>query len=182
MLSKKDKAALYATVVEQTKANGYAVLPQDKANELDADKVELNAAVAGLPDGHIGVRALDISGASNGAVQAAKSQVVRPVFTLDSNIEKPAMRRGGAGNSMYPFAQMQPGQSFFVPVSATMPNVQKTFPSIVSSAARRFGKPTGATRVNKKGKTVPVLVSDRKFSTRSVEENGVKGVRVWRDA
>jgi hypothetical protein len=181
MLSKKEKASLYATVVEQTKANGYAVLPQDKANELDPEKVELNAAVAGLPDGHIGVRALDISTVS-GASSEQSAPKERPVFTLDSGIVKPAMRRGGAGNSMYPFAQMQPGQSFFVPVSAAMPNVQKTFPSIVSSAARRFGKPTGQTRVNAKGKTVQVLAYDRKFSTRSVEENGVKGVRVWRDS
>jgi hypothetical protein len=42
------------------------------------------------------------------------------------------------------------------------------------------GNHCGIFRQNRRGEVVPVMVETRKFVVRSVEENGVKGARVWR--
>lgn len=86
---------------------------------------------------------------------AAKAPELETV-KLDSNIALPDMRR--AGRSIYPFAEMKVGQSFFVGESQRNPK------SVM----------TAASAIQKK--------IESKFVTRTVTENGKAGVRVWRTA
>ncbi|OHD25438.1 MAG: hypothetical protein A2Y38_12820 [Spirochaetes bacterium GWB1_59_5] len=105
-------------------------------------------------------------------------------FVLEANVPVPTIKRGGRGGEVYPFDEMAPGQSFFVAADEDKPNPAKSLASTVSSATARYSVPAedGSTKTNKKGETVPVMVEVRKFVVRSVEENGVKGARVWRTA
>lgn len=105
-------------------------------------------------------------------------------FVLEAGVPLPTIKRGGRGGEVYPFDEMGVGQSFFVAASEDKPNPAKSLASTVSSATARYVVPSsdGATKTNKKGETVPVMVEVRKFVVRSVEENGVKGARVWRTA
>ena len=64
-------------------------------------------------------------------------------------------RPGGMGR-VYPFAMMEIGESFFVPKTP-----RQHFNGSNSYATRKLG---------------------RKFATRTLIENGVKGTRVWRTA
>lgn len=76
------------------------------------------------------------------------------MFEVRSNVPMPAATREGFSKpSKYPFATMEVGDMFFVPAA------KKSFSSLVSAAGKRL---------------------DRKFSTRSVSENGVTGIGCWR--
>lgn len=101
-------------------------------------------------------------------------------FTIEDGIEMPAVKRGGRSADTYPFDALKQGQSFFVPNTEDKPNAAKSLASTVSSANARYAVPAedGSTRVNRKGKTVPVMVEQRKFQVRPVEG----GARVWRVA
>ena len=98
--------------------------------------------------------------------------------------------RGGGAPKIYPFDDLQVGQSFFVPVSEKHPDPVKTLGSTVSSANMRFAEETGETKVverSKRGKgnkleldangnkiiekkEVPVYKFTRKFEIRGVEK------------
>lgn len=78
------------------------------------------------------------------------------MFTVDKNVSLPLDTRGPGRAPMYPWLDMEVGDSFFVPESIQLPNA-------VSRAAYIFGKRHGL-----------------KFTRRSVQEVGVKGVRIWR--
>lgn len=76
------------------------------------------------------------------------------MFEVRKDIPLPAaVREGFSKPSKYPFATMEVGDMFFVP------EAKKSFSSLVSAAGKRL---------------------DRKFSTRSVSENGVTGIGCWR--
>jgi hypothetical protein len=75
-------------------------------------------------------------------------------LVIESNIPIPP--RGDGSRETYPFSKMAVGDSFFAPGATT----QKLAGSF-STQRRRYG---------------------RKFSVRTLTENGVKGVRVWRVA
>lgn len=117
------------------------------------------------------------------ATETGKTQKVKTMFKIEDSIPVPTSSRGRGGN-VYPFDELAVGQSFFVPNSEDKPNAAKSLASTVSSATARYAVASedGATKTNKKGKVVPVMVETRKFVVRSVEENGVKGARVWRTA
>lgn len=86
-------------------------------------------------------------------------------FKFDSGITVPAARRGGRGQNVYGFEQMEVGHSFFIPVTNDNPNPSKRVASTVSSASKRL--------------------APKSFIVRSVDEtaNGrTKGARVWRTA
>ena len=102
----------------------------------------------------------------------------RPVFKIEDDVAIPDSRQGGRAGESYPFGQLNVGQSFFVPADEKRPNPVKDFASTVSSATARYAvpHPEGATRVNRKGVTVPVMVETRKFIIRAVDG----GARVWR--
>lgn len=78
-------------------------------------------------------------------------------FTIDQGIPLPSKAR----SSKYPFADMSVGDSFFIAESSD----QTTFraKSSVYSAMTKYAKATGT-----------------KYTIRSVSENGVNGLRVWR--
>lgn len=93
-------------------------------------------------------------------------------------------RRSGGAGTTYPFDTMEVDEYFFIPATAERPNPAKSMASTVSSATARYAKPAadGATRVNRKGQTVPVMVETRKFAVKSAEKDGVAGAYVVRVA
>jgi len=109
-------------------------------------------------------------------------------FAVESGVPIPAIKRQGAATSIYPFDALEVGQSFFVPATDEMPNPGKSLASTVSSASKRYATENGTRTINRKNKEtgemepveVPAYKYDRKFMVRTVEENGVKGARVWR--
>lgn len=83
--------------------------------------------------------------------------MIRP--KIDKGIPIPKIRRGRPG--LYPFSEMQIGDSFFLPMHG-----HKLSASANSwKAHRRRQKEPG-------GKW--------KFETREVKENGIDGTRIWR--
>ena len=75
------------------------------------------------------------------------------MYTIDKNVPAPAVVSLGAP-AKYPWRAMDVGDSFFVPG-----NKASAMTSAAAMTARRLGC---------------------KYTTRTVTENGVKGVRVWR--
>lgn len=108
------------------------------------------------------------------------------MFLIENDVPIPAIsaRGRGRGGDVYPFKVLAVGQSFFVPNSESKPNAAKSLASTVCSATARYAVPAedGSTKTNKKGEVVPVMVKTRMFVVRRVEEDGVKGARVWRTA
>lgn len=78
------------------------------------------------------------------------------MFTIDKGVPMPNRRGSSMGKvPKYPWRTMDVGDSFFVASDAARPAVM--------AQASHSGKRTG-----------------RRFTTRFVTENGVRGVRVWR--
>ena len=117
-----------------------------------------------------------------------------PTFAINDGVPIPAVKRRGSATSVYPFDALtiedgaEFGQSFFVPATEEMPNPGKSLASTVSSASKRYATENGTRTINRKVDgvmtevQVPAYDYERKFIVRSVEENGVKGARVWRVA
>ena len=174
-------------------ANGIYTSPEVHSSLLEAGLVEINPAMTNEA-GEIatratqkGIESLDNSnGNGNNAPTEAtsetavtgKTEKVKTMFQIEDNVPVPAISGRGRGGETYPFEQLQVGQSFFVANSESKPNAAKSLASTVSSATARYAVPSadGATKTNKKGETVPVMVETRKFIVRSVEG----GARVWR--
>lgn len=115
--------------------------------------------------------------------EPAKTEKVNQMFQLEDNVAVPAISGRGRTGTTYPFDKMDVGQSFFVANDESKPNAAKSLASTVSSATARYAEVVpGEFKTNKKGEQVPVTRETRKFIVRSVEENGVKGARVWRTA
>ncbi len=124
------------------------------------------------------------SEATSATAVTGKTEKAKTMFKIEDAIPVPTISGRGRGGNVYPFDQLEVGQSFFVANSESKPNAAKSLASTVSGATARYAVASedGATKTNKKGKVVPVMVETRKFVVRSVEENGVKGARVWRTA
>lgn len=122
------------------------------------------------------------------------------VFGIIANAVPPPSKRGsglrnGGAPKKYPFDQLELNQSFFVPVSAELPDPLKTLGSTISAANNRYAEPTGETKKAKRavkgpdGKAtkgtdgkimkeftdVPVYKYSRKFQIRGVEKGKVYG-------
>lgn len=156
---------------------------------VESGHVEINPEITN-EHGHIATRATakgiaslnNVTETQPGALLASK-----PSFEIEYGIEPAKAGRVGSGGKteLYPFNDLTPpnaeGQkaSFFVP-GKTM----KTMSSTISGATRRYAEadPSGATKPNRKGVAVPVLVQTRKFHGEDTTKNGVAGVRVFRDA
>lgn len=140
--------------------------------------------------------------------------IVGSSFKLDTGIVVPVAKRGfgekgGQGRkSIYPFADMEIGHSFFVAPTAEIPEPAKTLGSTVSSATLRYAKPVfnpdgtpkmtetmiaqrdaegnimtdGTGKILRQKAQVQEKEQTRKFVIRAIEENGVKGARIWRTA
>jgi len=178
-------------------ANGMFVPESVYGPLVEAGLVEINPAMVNEA-GEIatratqaGIESLDsaatvadnaTSEATSATAATGETQKVKTMFKIEDSIPVPTISGRGRGGNVYPFDQLEVGQSFFVANSEDKPNATKSLASTVSSAIARYAVPSadGATKTNKKGETVPVMVEVRKFVVRSVEENGVKGARVWR--
>lgn len=144
---------------------------------------------------------------TNAPTATPGAAAVKSAFKLDDAVELPTIKRGGRGGNVYPFDEMAKGQSFFVAATADKPDPAKSLASTVSSATARYAvEVPGETeevevktyqlddagkRVKRDGSFVVLstatetrqkMALTRQFVVRSVEENGVKGARVWRTA
>ena len=128
---------------------------------------------------------------SQAGVAANKAQI-----TIDDNVAMPSARSRGGAASKYPFDQLNPQQSFFVAGE----DVAKAMPSVVAAQNNRYAtkaknddgsvqmregikrekQADGTTKTWKE--QVPVKEYSKFFFSRSVTENEVKGVRVWRQS
>lgn len=181
-----------AFIVEQHDGGAITYADDDYfANLVDKGYIEVNKEVvdgqgnyAGRPT-ETGIKFIKDNAVSDNAV----APTVEASFAVESGVPIPEAKRGGGGGrkgprgSKYPFATMENGQSFFVPATEDMPNPAKTLASTASTAKKAFGTVTGTREITRKGetKTVDAYTYDRGFIVRAVEENGVKGCRVWRD-
>jgi hypothetical protein len=124
----------------------------------------------------------------NNVSDEVQAPAVTAAFAIEDNVALPEVKRGGGGGrkgprgSKYPFDTMENGQSFFVPATEEMPNPAKTLASTASTFAKKYATENGTRTITRKGETKTVAAYDytRKFVVRAVEENGVKGARVWR--
>ena len=156
---------------------------------VEAGLVEINPAMVNEA-GEIATRATQagIESLDSGAIVVDKATTEAnsaiAEFQIEDNVPVPAISGRGRGGNVYPFDQLEVGQSFFVADSESRPNAAKSLASTVCSATARYAVPAedGSTKTNKKGEVVPVMVKTRKFVVRRAEEDGVKGARVWRTA
>lgn len=179
-------------------ANGMFVPESVYAPLVEAGLVEINPGMTD-ENGNVatratqkGVESLDsaatvadnATSATAATAATGETQKVKTMFKIEDSIPVPTISGRGCGGNVYPFDRLEVGQSFFVANSEDKPNAAKSLASTVSSATARYAVASedGATKTNKKGEVVPVMVETRKFVVRSVEENGVKGARVWRTA
>lgn len=201
--AKKTAAAVVAVIglaeIVAAGANGIYTAPAVHLPLVEAGLVEINPAMTN-ENGEVatratqkGIESLDSAATvadnatSETQTQTAatgETQKVKTMFKIEANIPVPTISGRGRGGNVYPFDQLEAGQSFFVANDESKPNAAKSLASTVSSATARYAVPAedGSTKTNKKGEVVPVMVETRKFVVRSVEENGVKGARVWRTA
>lgn len=174
-------AAIVAATQDATK--GFAFVGTDEANKLAADgliDIAPANAVANVPEGHVAARATEAGVAKSAANQASLTPpAAKRSFAIEKNVAVPAISgRGGRTESIYPFDQMEVGDSFFVDKAA------KNLASTVSSANQRYATQEKdeagnlLTRQNRNGETVPKMKLTRTFIVRSVEG----GSRIWRKA
>ena len=86
-------------------------------------------------------------------------------YQIEKNVPRPFRRSLAKGQSKYPFATMEPGDSFFVAADMRRKRHQVVLQSLLSQAINHYRKAHNVTN---------------SFGTSQVEEKGVKGVRVWR--
>lgn len=191
--------------------NGLASVPLSVYQPLAASGlVEVNSAAI-EPNGNAPVRATAAGVAQvNGAPVPDPKPAATGGYSIDSGIEVPAISgRGRGASTVYPFEQMEIGNSFFVPATAERPDPAKQLASTVSAATARYQVakepaeykqvvnavyakgPDGKLARDAEGKliktgertdTVQVMVQIRKFMIRGVTEKGVAGARIWRVA
>lgn len=175
--AKKNTAAPVIGLAEIVAAgpNGLYTSPAVHGPLVEAGMVEINPAMTNEA-GEIATRATQ-KGIEE-MNQNTETGTAATSFAIEDNVPMPTGSGRGRGGNVYPFDALEVGQSFFVPNSEEKPNAAKSLASTVSSATARFAVPSedGATKTNKKGETVPVMVETRKFVVRSVEG----GARVWR--
>lgn len=164
---------------------------------VEAGLVEINPAMTNEA-GEIATRATQagIESLDNGAkvgnnatsetAEIGTTQKVKTMFQVKKGFSALNIKieGRGRGSNVYQFDQLEIDDYFFVPNSESKPNVAKSLASTVSSATARYAVPSedGATKVNKKGEVVPVMVETRKFVVRRGEEDGVRGAFVTRTA
>lgn len=125
------------------------------------------------------------SAATSGDVPLATA--TKPAFAIVT-VEMPSKRATGrASTEAYPFEQLEVGASFFVPATEKRKDPAKALGSTVTSANERYSEEVeGETRVNRKGRTVPVTKAVRTFAVRHVNDGapwghpGVQGAGIWR--
>jgi hypothetical protein len=180
---KKSTLDMAAIIAATKEGNFVYTSATDHADALAQGLVEVNPSMtndAGAFATRATQKAIDTMTQTNTPVPAESA---KPSFAIDDGIPLAAVVGRGRGTETYPFDKLNVGQSFFVPATAERPNPAKSLASTVSSAQRRYAETVeGQTRTNRKGEEVPATKATRKFEMRAVEENGVKGARIWRTA
>lgn len=200
----KAQTALLEAIFSATNAGGYEFASgKDQKALLDAGLVEANAAITN-DQGATATRTTDSGNAFVNELYANQSNqsegtdveqitakpsgvAQRPSFSIVGDVAIPNVTRTRTANSLYPFDDLEIGQSFFVPASEDKPNPAKSLASTVTSANDRYAHEVeGETEINRKGETVPKKAFDRRFIVRAVEDGapwgfaGVAGAGVWR--
>lgn len=162
-----------------------------KIEKLEPGLIELlTPSTVADPAGNIlmkatakGIEAVHPGSATAAAPAAAAAPAKQSLFVLESGFAVPPSRRGIIKEDIYPFAQMEVGQSFFVAATEERPNPAKALASTVSSATKRYVAtfPEGHEKAGQStGK------DGRKFTVRAriAGEDGEKanGARVYRVA
>lgn len=179
-----------------TKEEGMPLLTagyiQVDTNQLDPS--DQNKAAARITEA--GTNYLKGLATVNTSVQAAVEQSNYAIMT---NVPIPESKRGnfkgGGAPVKYPFASLEIGNSFFVPVSEKTPDPVKTLGSTVSSMNMHYAQETGATKTvtrTKRGpdhkalldaqgnkvteeKVVPEYKLTRKFVVRAIKKGDKLG-------
>jgi hypothetical protein len=85
-------------------------------------------------------------------------------IVIEANVPIPAAKRGGRRESTYPFAELQPNESFWLPQPDGLetPKFMRRMSSASAAASKRH--------------------EGRKFVVRALDKDGAPGVRIWRTA
>lgn len=172
------------SVLRVTQEEGIPLIQQNLIEVNESDIVDGKAAVRLTQEGFNMIN-VESAVVSNGSAAVAAN------YAIISNAALPAAKRGGRGGApvQYPFDALEPGQSFFVPVSSKHNNPVKTLGSTVSSANMRYSVETGEMKTVERTRrgdgnkaivdgqgnkiremvTVPVRKQTRKFSIRPVK-------------
>lgn len=199
-LKRKKLIRLFMVIVAGTATPaGCGFLAPAEADEVAAAEptfVEVNKTVTDAA-GNVAVRAtaVGVAAAAQAALDAAAKAAAAPAstngaaplsFSLEKGVPVPEIKRGGGTKAdVYPFDKMDIGDSFFIAPSEDRPNPSKSLASTVSSATKRYAEKTGEKEtVTIRGKVVTrdKMKFNRQFTVRAVEQNGVKGARIWRTA
>lgn len=173
------------SVLRVTQEEGIPLIHQNLIEVNEGDILDGKAAVRLTQEGFNMINVESSPVHSNGAAAVAAN------YAIISNAALPAAKRGGRGGApvQYPFDALEPGQSFFVPVSSKHNNPVKTLGSTVSSVNMRYSVETGEMKSVERTKrgdgnkavvdaqgnkvremvTVPVRKQTRKFSIRPVK-------------
>ena len=186
---KKQLLDLFKFIAESTRnaAAHSATVPHTLAQKIEKFEPGLIQMQSSTPDpaGNVIVSATQkgieaIYG--EGAAQSQQSGDGKKMFVIEKGFNLPPSKRGGVKEDVYPFAQMEVGDSFFVPATDDKPNPAKALASTVSSATKRYAAvyPEGH---EKAGQTTGK--DGRKFTVRArTAQDGEKsdGARVYRVA
>lgn len=155
--------------------NGIYTTPAIHQTLIEQGLVEVNPELTNEA-GEIATRATP-----EGIKKMSKNTVEVAGFEIEEGVEMPTRSRAGR-KTAYPFDVLNVGQSFFVANTEDKPDAVKSMASTVSSANNRYSVPSedGATRINRKGEEVPVMVQTRRFECRPADKDGEQGARVWR--
>lgn len=157
--------SVFYVTQDEAKSAGLENNPQ--LIEVNTNMLQDNKAAARITEA--GKNYLEPKSAEKMNIQTSGNEVASN-FGLISGAVLPPSRRGtglhGGAPKKYPFDQMEIGQSFFVPVSAQLPDPVKTLGSTVSSVNLRYAEKTGEMKEVTRAKRGP----DRK----ALVENGQK--------
>lgn len=166
------------TVTHVSQADGLPLVNHDPALiEVNPNALDDNGnAMARLTDAG---KALLPNGS------AALAHTDTPVYSIITNAVLPAntKRRGGKGGgapTQYPWATMEVGNMFLVPVSAKHSDPVKSMTSAVSSANMKYSEPTGEKKTvtrTKRGPGNKALVENGAKVRETVERDVMKPTR-----
>lgn len=166
----------FPEVHEPLIAQGFAEINPEM---LDGEAIATRATQAGI----------DYILAGNDSVATTAKATKANLSSVAAGIPMPESKLRIGRKSAYPFDTMEVGASFFV-ADEDGKDASVTVASVVSNAHAKFAvpDPTGATRLNKKGETVPLMVKTKTFSVRAMTDGaawgeefaGKSGAGVWR--
>ena len=174
----KIQKELLSEIVEATNSpTGFTYVSEAKAKPLvDRGLIELNTGMTN-DEGHMAARATN-EGISiiMGNTESNTGTENSTAFTVQSGPIPGVVQGRRLRPAIYPFAVLNVGEWFHVPVSEERPNPAKAMASTVSSANKRYAvEIPGETRVDRKGNIVPATKQERKFSLLRVDASHPEG-------